>query len=80
MGSLEKPGLKVYDNIEVVHFHIKSRGVQGHVFVPMSENCTLNLYFENGEFDIKNIIANLQPLLAWNVFACLRIFMQPRFI
>ena len=68
------------DNIEMVHFHIKRRGVQGHVFVPITfENCTLNFYFENGEFDIKKTIANLQPLLAWNVSACLRIFMQPRF-
>ena len=61
------------DNIEMVHFHIKRRGVQGHVFVPITfENCTLNFYFENDEFDIKKTIANLQPLLAWSASACLR--------
>ena len=64
----------------MVHFHIKRRGVQGHVFVPIAfENCTLNFYFENREFGIKKTIANLQPLLAWKVSACLRIFMLPRF-
>ena len=60
------------DNVEVIHFHIKSRGVQGHVFVQITfENCTLNFYFQNGEIGIKAIV-KLQPLLVWNVSACLR--------
>ena len=68
------------DNAEVFHFHIKRMGVQGHVFVSITfENCTLNFYFENGEFGTKKTVANLQPLLEWNVYICLRIFMQPRF-
>ena len=68
------------DNVEVIHFHIKSWGVLGFVFVQiMFENCTLNLYFENSEIGIKKTIAISQPLLAWNVSACLSIFMQPRF-
>ena len=67
------------DNVEVIHFHIKIRCVQGHVFVQRTfENCTLNFYFEKGEIGIKKI-AKLQPLLEWNVSACLRIFRQPRF-
>ena len=70
----------IKDNVENIHFHVKRRGVQGQVFVPITfENCTLNFYFENGEFGIKKTIANLQPLFAWNVSACLRIFMQPCF-
>ena len=89
LGKTGPQGLKtlsffsrnVKDNVEVIHFHIKSRGVQGLAFVQITfENCTLNFYFENSELGIKKTIANLQqPLLAWNVSACLRIFMQPRF-
>ena len=38
------------ENVEVIHFHIKSRGVQGLVFVQITfKNCTLNFYFENSE-------------------------------
>ena len=68
------------DNVEVIHFHIKSWGMQGLVFVQITfENYTLNFYFKNSEIGVKKTIANLQPLLAWKVSACLRIFMQPRF-
>ena len=36
------------DNVEMIHFHIKSRGAQGLVFVKiMLEKCTTNFYFEN---------------------------------
>ena len=70
----------IKDNVEVINFNIKIRGVQGHFFVPITfENCTLNFYFEKGEFGMKKTIANLQPLLEWNVSACLRISIQPRF-
>ena len=41
------------------------------------ENCTTNFYFEHGKVGIKTENANLSPILAWNVFACLRIFMKP---
>ena len=38
-------------------------GVQGLVLVQITlEEYTKNLYFENGEVDIKTIIANLQPV------------------
>ena len=38
-------------------------GVQGLVLVQITlEEYTKNLYFENGEVDIKTIIANLQPM------------------
>ena len=68
------------DNVEVIHFHIKSRDVQGLVFEQITlDICTLNFYFENREIGIIKTIANLQPLLAWNVSAYLRIFMQPCF-
>ena len=41
-------------NVEVIHFYIKTRGVQGHGFVQITfENCTLNFYFENSEIGIK---------------------------
>ena len=67
-------------NVKVIHFHVKRRGVKGHVLVPITfENCILNFFFENGKFGIKKTNANLQPLLAWNVYVCLRTFMQPRF-
>ena len=69
------------DNAKMIHFLIKRMGVQGHVFVPITfENCTLNFYFENGEFGTKKTIANLQPLIAWNVYVCLRIFLAAFFI
>ena len=42
------------DNVEVIYFHIKSRGVQGLVFAQiMFEKCTTNFYFENGELGIQ---------------------------
>ena len=55
--------------------------MQGHVFVQITfENYTLNFFFfENRETGIKKTIAILQPLLAWNISACLRIFVQPPF-
>ena len=66
------------DNVELVHYHIKSRGVQSSVLVQIAfEKCTLNFYFENSEVGIKTIMANLQPLLALSFFFGLHIFMQP---
>ena len=47
------------DNARVIHFHIKSRGVQGFVFGQIAfEKCTTNLYFENGKVAIKMIVPN----------------------
>ena len=47
------------DNFKVIHFHIKSRGVQGLAFVEITcEKCTANLQSENGEVGIKTRIAN----------------------
>ena len=61
-------------NVEVIHFHIKSRGVQGLVLVQTTlEKCTTNFNFEINEIGIKTAISNFQPLLAWNVFTCLRV-------
>ena len=38
------------DNVEVIHFHIKSRDVQGLVFVQITfEKCNANLYSENAQ-------------------------------
>ena len=48
------------DNVEVIHFHIKSRGAQGLVFVQITfEKYSTNFYFENGEVGVKTTIANL---------------------
>ena len=56
------------DNLEVMHFYIKSRGMQGLVFVQIwFEKCTTNFYFENGEIGIKTTITKLQPLLVYNL-------------
>ena len=50
------------DNVEVIHFHIKSRDVQGQVFVQITfENSTLNFYFENDEISIKKQLPNCSP-------------------
>ena len=85
LGKTKPQGLKTLssfssntkDNIKVIHFHIKSRGVQDLVFVQITfENCPLKFYFGNSGIGIKKTIANLHPLLAWNVSACLRIFMH----
>ena len=71
MDPLEKPrpqGLTTLpfischmkDNVEVIHFHTKGRGVQGHAFVKITfEKCTANSYFENDEVGIKTTFANL---------------------
>ena len=67
----------IKDRIEVIHFRMKSRGVQGLIFVQITfEKGITNFYFNNGVVAIKMATANLQPLLAWNVSACLSIFMQ----
>ena len=48
------------DNVEVIYFHMKSRGLQGLVVVEITfEKVTTNFYFENGEVGIKTAIANL---------------------
>ena len=68
------------DDVEVIHFHVKSSGVQDLIFVQITfENCHLNFYFENSALGIKKMIDSLHPLFAWNVSACLRIFMQSHF-
>ena len=52
-------------NAKVIHFHIKSRGVEGFFFVQVKfEKCTLNVYLESEEVGVKTTIADLQPLLA----------------
>ena len=39
----------------VIHFHMKSRGVQGRIFVQkIIEKCATNFCFENREVGIKN--------------------------
>ena len=68
------------DNAEVIHFHIKNRGVKGHILVQiMFEKCTTNFLFWNVEVGIKTTIANLSYLFVGNVSACLRAFMHPCF-
>ena len=48
------------ENVELINFHIKSRGVQGLVFVQVTiEKCATKFYFENSENCIKTTIANL---------------------
>ena len=52
------------DSLEVIHFHVKSRGTQGLVFVQITfERCTINFYFEKGKVHIKTTIADLYSLL-----------------
>ena len=54
--------INVIDNVEVIHFHVKSRGLQGHAFVQIRfDNCTLNFYFENSEIGIKKQLPNCSP-------------------
>ena len=48
------------DNVKVILFHIKSRGVQGLVFVQITlEKCATNLFFENGEAGIETTTTSL---------------------
>ena len=48
------------DNVEVINFHIKSRGVQDHILVQIKfEKCTTNFHFENSEVTVKTTIASL---------------------
>ena len=46
-------------NAEVAHSHIKTRSVQGLVFVQTFEMCLRNFYFERGEVGLKRKIADL---------------------
>ena len=63
------------DSLEVIHFHVKSRGTQGLVFVQITfARCTINFYFEKDKVDIKTTIADLYSLLVWNISAYWRIF------
>lgn len=64
------------DNVKVIYFYIKSRGVQGLIFVQIPfEKYTTHFYFENGEVGVKTTITNLQPLLARKISGYLRILM-----
>ena len=48
------------DNVELIHFHIKSRSLQGLVFAQITfEKCTTSFFFENDKIVIKTAIANL---------------------
>ena len=48
------------DSVEVILFQIKSRGVQGLVFVQITyEKCTTNFRFENGEISLIAINSNI---------------------
>ena len=68
MDPFEKPDPKdekhchlcdMKDNVEVIHFHIIRRGVQGVVFMKkMYKKCTTDFCFENGNVDAKTLIAN----------------------
>ena len=48
------------NNVEVIHFHVKSRGAQDLVIVQITgEKCTANFYFKNGGVGINTTNANL---------------------
>ena len=48
------------DNVEVIHFHVKSRGAQDLVIVQITgEKCTASFYFKNGGVGINTTNANL---------------------
>ena len=48
------------DKAKVIHFHVKSGGVQSVTSVQLTfEKCTPNFYFESGKVGIKTTIANL---------------------
>ena len=48
------------DNVEVINFHIESRGLQDLILVQNKVGkCTTNFHFENSEVAIKTAIANL---------------------
>ena len=49
------------DQLEVIHFHIKIRGVQGLIFMQITfEKCPTNFYFENGKVSIKSTIGSFE--------------------
>lgn len=45
------------DNVELIHFDVKSRGVQGLVFMEIT--FASNIYFENDRVGVERIIVNL---------------------
>ena len=68
VGRSRPQGLKILsyvsihikDKVEVIHFHIKRRGVQSLVFAKITfEKCTTNFYFQNDKVGIKTTTANL---------------------
>ena len=49
-------------NVEVLHFHMKSRGVHGLLFAQKTfENFTLNFYFESSEIGKKRWLPICSP-------------------
>ena len=72
------------NNVEAIHFHIKSRGVQRLILMQiMFQNCTTNFYLESDKDNkttikttkttktIKTTTANLWNLLVWHVYTFL---------
>ena len=50
----------IKENGEAIHFHMKSRGVQGIVFPQITfEKCATTFYFQNSEVGTKKAIVNL---------------------
>ena len=48
------------DNVKVIYFHMKNRGVEGLVSVHLTfEICITNFHFESSKVGIKATIANL---------------------
>ena len=67
------------DNVQMIHFHIKSRGVQGLAFIQIIfEKCTKHFYFKNGEVGTEKTIANFEAFISVehspHIYAFLRSF------
>ena len=63
------------ENVEVIHFHIKSWGVLGLVFVQiMFENCTLNFFFGNSEIGKKKDDCHIAALISIERFRVFKHF------
>ena len=59
-GLKKLPSVSCHMKDKVINFHMKSRIMQGLVFVEITfEKYTTNFHFENAEVGIKTIIANL---------------------
>ena len=69
LEALSFASCHIKDNAEVIHVHIRSRGVEGLIFVQVTfEKCTKKFYFEDGEVGNNQQIVALISMKRFHIF------------